>query len=153
FNVTINGDTKLEADESFSVSLSNVSPTNANISASSIDATDTATRTIQNDDSATLTVENVSQAEGDSSTSTMTFTVTLDHAVQGRFTVPYSTANGTATTAYVDYVSANGTLPSFPTRRSSELFNVTINGDTKLEADESFSVSLSNVVPNNANIS
>ena len=142
FTVTINGDTKVEANETFTVSLNTVSNTAVTI-------TDTATGTINNDDTAALTIADMSQAEGNAGTSTMIFTVTLNNTVQGGFTVNYATADGTATTADNDYVATTGTLPFTGTAGETRTFIVTINGDTKVEANETFTVSL-NTVSNTA---
>jgi len=61
FIVFVNSDTKVEANETFTVLLSNVVAANATVSA--ISATDTGTGTITNDDTAALTVADVIQAE------------------------------------------------------------------------------------------
>ena len=98
----VSPDTKVEADETFSVSLSN--PVLAEGESTDITATDTATGTITNDDTATLTVENVSQGENSGA---MTFTVTLSAAVQGGLTVQYATSDGTAA-AGEDYTTTAG---------------------------------------------
>ncbi len=73
----------------------------------------------------------------------MSFTVTLDHAVQGGFTVNYATANGTATSGS-DYVGTAGSLTFAGTASETQTIDVTINGDNVVEADETFTVSLSN---------
>jgi hypothetical protein len=138
FTVTINGDTKVEANETFTVSLNTVSNAAVNI-------TDTATGTITNDDTSAVTIADVSRAEGNAGTSTLTFTATLDSAMPGGFTVNYATANGTATTGDADYVAATGTLTFAGIAGETQSFTVTINGDTKVEANETFTVSLNTV--------
>ena len=58
-----------------------------------------------------LSINNVSVAEGNTGTSTATFTVTLAPSnLTQSVTVAYATANQTATTANSDYVAASGTL-------------------------------------------
>ena len=59
-------------------------------------------------------------------------------------TVSYSTANGTAV-ANSDYTAASGTL-TFQPGETSRTISVSIKGDRKREADETFSVQLSNAV-------
>jgi Calx-beta domain len=135
--VTINGDTTLEADETFALALSNASNP-------AVDITDTANGTLTNDDTAAVTIADVSVTEGNSGTSTMTFTATLGNAVAGGFTVNYATANGTATTAGNDYAAASGTLTFAGLPGETKTISVTINGDTTLEADETFALALSN---------
>ncbi len=141
-NVTINGDTKVESNETFRVSFPSASAT---VAPGSLIITDTATGTIVNDDSAAITIADASVAEGNAGTTTMTFTATLDNAVQGGLTVNYATTNGTATTADNDYVAATGTLTFTGAAGQTRTFTVTINGDTKVEADETFTVSMNTV--------
>src|SRR6266850_489864 len=102
--VAIVGDTAVEADETFTVTLS--SPANATIARAQ------ATGTITNDDAAplpTLSIADVTQAEGNAGTSNAVFTVTLSAASASTVTVQYATANGTAT-AGSDYATDSGTL-------------------------------------------
>ena len=91
-----------------------------------------------------MTITSPSISEGDSGTKTLTFTVTSPNAVQGGFTVAYSTASGTAA-AGSDYVAASGTL-TFTPGASTRTFTVTVNGDTALEADETVLVNLSSAI-------
>ncbi|WP_440225776.1 IPTL-CTERM sorting domain-containing protein [Dokdonella sp. MW10] len=141
-NVTINGDTKVESNETFRVLFPSALGT---VAPGSLIITDTATGTILNDDNAAITIADVSVAEGNAGTTAMTFTATLDNAVQGGFTVNVATANGTATTADNDYVAATGTLSFTGAAGQTRTFTVTINGDTKVEADETFTVSMNTV--------
>jgi len=66
-----------------------------------------------------LSVDDVIVVEGDSGTTTATFTVSLSAASSGTVTVDYATADGTATTADDDYVAASGTLTFAPGSRRS----------------------------------
>ena len=100
-NVVINGDTVLEPNESFNVNLSNA--LNATI------ADGAGLGAINNDDTASIAINDVSLSEGNSGTTNYVFTVSLTGAVQGGFSVPFSTANGTATQPG-DYASNSGTL-------------------------------------------
>src|SRR6185312_8976907 len=59
-------------------------------------------------------------------------------------TVQYATANDTASSAS-DYQSASGTL-TFNPGETTKPVTVTVNGDTQVEANETFFVNLSNAV-------
>lgn len=135
--VTVNGDTTFEQNESFFVNLSGA--TNASISDNQ------GIGTITNDDPAppipTFSINDVTVTEGDSGSSTATFDVTLSMAGSNVVTVDYATADGTATVAGSDYQSANGTL-TFAIGETSKQINVTINGDTLVEPDETFVMNL-----------
>ncbi|MDD7885586.1 Calx-beta domain-containing protein [Flavivirga sp. 57AJ16] len=138
FTVTPTGDTKLEANETLTVSQSNLAA-----SALTVNITDGATVTIDNDDSATVTIADVSGNENDGA---ITVTATLDNAVQGGFTVDVSTSDGTATTSDSDYTAVTGQTLTFTGSASeTQTFTVTPTGDTKLEANETLTVSQSNL--------
>ena len=142
FNVVVNGDSTVETDETLRVTLSGAS-SNATI------GTATATGTITNDDVApvpSLSVANVSQAEGNSGTSNMVFTVTLSQAAASSVTVNYATSNLTAT-AGTDYVATSGTV-TIPAGSTIGTFNVVVNGDTTFESDETLRVTLSGASSN-----
>lgn len=137
-SVTINGDTKYEADETFTLTLSN--PSNAAIQ------TATATGTINNDDTApVVSITGQSVTEGNSGTVTLTFTVNLNVVSGLPVTVSYASGDGSATTANGDYVAASGSL-TIPAGQTSATIAVTINGDTVYEADEAFAMTLSSPV-------
>jgi len=88
----------------------------------------------------TVSIGDMSVTEGNSGTSTATFTVTLSAASSSPVTVKYNTANGTAT-AGSDYLAASGTL-TFAAGQTSKTVSVTINGDTTAESDETYLVAL-----------
>lgn len=140
-SVTVNGDVLDEANETYSVNLSN--PNNATIT----DATG-AGIIVDDDQPPTFAIDDVSIVEGNAGTVTLTFTVTLSAASGLPVGVDYTTANGSAT-AGTDFVSATGSL-SFSPGVTSRPISVTINGDTLNEANETFTVQLSN--PSNATI-
>ena len=102
FTVPLVDDAIVEINESFNVSMNNLVP--SVVPTSSIDITDTAVGTITNDDSASVSIENVTVAED----GTMTFSATLDQAVDGGFSVDVQFADATATGA--DYDSSSQTL-------------------------------------------
>lgn len=139
--VAVNGDTTFESNETFFVNLS--SAANASITDNQ------GVGTINNDDSPpTLSINDVAVTEGNSGTTSATFTATLSAPSALAVTVKYDTADGTAT-AGSDYQSSTGTL-TFAPGETSKTVSVTVNGDTAFEPDETFFVNLSN--PTNATI-
>ncbi|HEX8572922.1 MAG TPA: Calx-beta domain-containing protein, partial [Allosphingosinicella sp.] len=99
--------------------------------------------TILNDDGAPISVSigDVIVTEGQSGTTTATFTVTRSGGT-GAFSIDYATADQTAV-APGDYLATSGTL-TFAENDNSETFTVTINGDTLTENAETFLAQLSN---------
>lgn len=136
--VSVNGDPAFEANETFTVTLS--SPTNAVL----IPAGSTATGTITNDDPIPLiNIGDVTQVEGNAATSTFVFPVTLSSPNAVDITLAVNTANGTAT-AGADYTAITGGTVTIPANTLSASVNVTVNGETVVEANETFTVTLSN---------
>ena len=88
-----------------------------------------------------LTINNVSVLEGNSGTTPATFTVTLSPASAVPVTVHYATSDGTAT-AGSDYTATSGTL-AFAPGVTSQTITVPVIGDTVVEPDETFTVTLS----------
>ena len=134
--VEIIGDTTFEANETFTVKLSNV--INATI------ADGQATGTITNDDPPALSIADVSISEGNSGAKTATFTVLLSGAAPSTVNFDIATANGTAT-AGSDYVAISLAGQTIAAGQASKTFSVTINGDTTVEPNETFTVTVSNV--------
>lgn len=135
--VTINGDTNIEANETIFVNLSNASA-NATI------ARVKATGTIINDDVApTISIGDITFKEGNSGTTEAVFQVSLNKAYSSPVTVDYKTLDETATTADKEYVAAAGTL-TFNSDQTSQTITVLVNGDSQLESDETFLLALSN---------
>ncbi|MFN8445323.1 MAG: Calx-beta domain-containing protein [Caldilineaceae bacterium] len=95
---------------------------------------------------ARIAISDASGNEGNSGSSTILFNVTLDMTSATPITVKYTTSDGSAT-AGSDYSSSSGTL-TFAPGVTSQTISVTVNGDTQVENDETFSVSLS--APTNA---
>ena len=139
--VLVNGDTLDEANETYTLNLSN--PTNATI----LDASGTGT--INDDDPLpSLSIDDVTLTEGDSGSTAATFTVTLS-TISGRtVSADYAAANGTAT-APGDYIGTGGTV-IFAAGETTKTVTVQVNGDTLDEANESYFVNLSN--PSNATV-
>ncbi|WP_428684261.1 Calx-beta domain-containing protein [Reyranella sp.] len=135
--VTVKGDKVAESNETLTIRL-------ANADGATI-ADGSATGTVTNDDATAtlpaLSVGDVSMREGDSGTAELMFIVTLDKAATGPVTVNYATADGTAT-AGSDYAALTGTL-TFAAGETSKMVHVVVNGDTAVEAAETFSLTLS----------
>ena len=131
FTVSTTEDAVREPDETFTVDLT-VSATTLTVT-----ATDTATGTIEDDDRAEVTVEDVSASEGES----MTFTVTLDKAVQGGLTVTPSFTDVTAVEG-TDYDENTTALSFTGTADETQTFTVSTTEDAMLEGDETFTVGL-----------
>jgi hypothetical protein len=135
--VPVLGDSVDEADETFTLTLSNA--------AGATLATATATATIADDDPLpTLSINDVTLTEGNSGSANATFTVTLSAPSSRIVNVAYATAPGSAT-AGQDYTTVGNTL-SFPAGTTTRTLNVPVLGDTLDEDGETFTVVLSNAV-------
>jgi Ca2+-binding RTX toxin-like protein len=88
-----------------------------------------------------VSIDDVSFAEGDSGTKIATFTVTRSGGTAA-FDVNVATFDGSATVGDSDYVAKSGTL-HFGEGVNTQTVSVTIDGDTKFEANETFFVNLS----------
>ncbi|GGC81378.1 cellulase family glycosylhydrolase [Chelatococcus reniformis] len=80
--------------------------------------------------------------ETDSGATQRAFKVTLSEASSETVSVDYKTTDGTAT-AGSDYRAKSGTL-TFAPGETSKTVMVLVNGDTRAEADETFSLTLAN---------
>jgi serine protease len=136
FTVTLNPDTKVEADETFKVTLGFQY-------ASVFDGEGVGT--ITNDDGPRLEVNDAWMYEGNAGTRQLAFNVSMTEPVAGPVTFDVSTVNGTAT-AGSDFVALNSMPMTLAAGETNKLFNVTLLGDTTKEADETFSFQLSNIV-------
>lgn len=144
-NVVVNGDLKVELDETVDMTLSN--PVNASI----LDGAGTAT--ITNDDAAIITITNPAVTEGDVNTNTtLTFTINMSNPSDADVVLNYASLDGTATITDNDYTSANGSLTYTPGQQSKTV-SVTGIGDCTIEANETFLLRLSALVNNARNIS
>jgi large repetitive protein len=139
--VTVNGDSVSEGNETFTVTLSN--PANATIADGSGQGTIT-----DDDPLPTLSVNDVSVIEGNTGATTATFTVSLSAASGKTVTFDWATAAGTATPG-TDFATANGSR-TISAGTTSAAIAITVNGDVVNEANETFSVNLSNL--NNATV-
>ena len=129
----------MEPDEGFTVTLSG--PAGGTL------GTATALGTIQNDD-ATLSIAATSavKAEGNAGSTAFTFTVTRSGDTSGVSSVNYAvTGSGANPANAADF--AGSVLPSgtvnFAATQTSQVVTINVNGDTALEPDEGFTVTLS----------
>lgn len=145
FAVTINGDTRDEDNETFTVTLS------APSAGFSLGSPSSATGTLtDNDNAPTVSINSPAAAtEG----TTITFTVSLSAASGKAISVAHTTASGagaSGATEGSDFSDATGTL-NFAADETSKTFNVGTSNDTLDEADtETFTATLS--APSNATL-
>lgn len=93
----------------------------------------------------TLNVNDVALAEGNAGTTSFVFTVSLTApAGPGGVTFDIATANNTAT-APSDFTANSLTGQTIPAGSSTYAFTVLVNGDTTVEANETFFVNVTNV--------
>src|SRR3989442_43232 len=138
FDVAVNGDLKIENNETFFVNITNVNGASVNRGQ--------AVGTIVNDDIPRLTVSDFTAKEGDVGSTLFTFTVSSTLAAPaGGITFDIATHDNTATTAAGDYNAHALTGQVIPAGQQSYVFSVSVNGDTLVEPDESFFVDISNV--------
>jgi hypothetical protein len=140
FQIPVSGDTTVEGNETFLVTLA-PNP----VGASLYDRQ--AIATIYNDDGPTLSVNDVAITEGNAGTKVATFTVTLSQAAAAPVTYNIATSNLTAT-AGSDYVAKSLVGETIPAGQTSRTFAVTLTGDTTVEANETYRVTLSNISSN-----
>ena len=148
FTVSTTEDEDVEDNETFTVGLS-VSGTTHDITAS-----DTATGTITNDDTAPapvpdpyLGLSSASVQEGDSGTTTLTFTARLTdanghtQASTKTITAHYEVLSegGDTATAGKDYTATSGRIVFAP-GETSKTIDVSVIGDTEVEGDETLTV-------------
>jgi hypothetical protein len=97
---------------------------------------------------ASLSINNVTVAEGNSGTTTATFTVTRSNNT-GSSTVDFQTVDDTATSlagppGSQDYVATSGTLSFVAGGATTQQIQVLVNGDTAFESNQTFNVLIDN---------
>ena len=102
-----------------------------------------------------VSIADASKLEGNRGTQALSLTVSLSSPASETVSVQYQTIDGTATSigtkkSPADYSAASGTL-TFQPGQTSKTISVQIIGDRKREANETFTLQLSNAV--GANIS
>ena len=139
--VPVSGDTSTESDESFTVTLSNGNGI--------VIGTATASGMITNDDSRlSIAAANASAIEGDDGTTELTFTVTRSGPAGTPVSVNFSVAGSGE--SWSDANDFGGSWPSgsveLAAGESSKTITINVSGDTAVEFDEGFTVTLSNPV-------
>ena len=92
-----------------------------------------------------LTINNAAVTEGNSGTVTATFTVTLSSGAHTGVTFDIATQDDIATVADNDYLANTLTGQTITAGNTTFTFNVTVNGDTAFEPNETFLVNVTNV--------
>lgn len=133
--VSIAGDDLDEANESFSVSLSDLQ--------NALVGTGTAVVDVIDDDVAMISISDAEIIEGDAGSAAATFAVSLSNPSVQTITMDVATADGTAV-APGDYAASSATLTLGPGDTLAS-FAVLVTGDTIDETSETFAVALSNV--------
>ena len=137
FTVVTAEDGAVESDETFTVTLSDVS-SNATL------RTATATGTITNDDNATLSIADAEGGEDEG----VEFELTLSAAAQQDVTVDWTASIGSGDTAVAADLGAPTTdMVVVPAGATTTTFTVPVNDDNIYEDDETFTVTLSNPTP------
>ena len=139
--VNVAGDSLFEADEGFTVTLSNAS-------SGTIISTAMANGTILNDDAAlSIAAASASKAEGNSASTPFTFTVTRSgnaaQASSANWAVTGSGASAADAADFAGLVLPTGKV-SFAAGEKSKTITVNVAGDSTVEADNGFTVTLSN---------
>lgn len=135
--VNINGDVEPESNETFTVNLSSV--TGANV------ADAQGLGIITNDDKSLISIADVTIVEGNTGISTATFVITLSDPMPTPVMFDVGTSDGTANGG-TDFVARSQTGRMIDAGRTRAVFEVNLSGDVLVEADETFSVLLSNVI-------
>jgi Ca2+-binding RTX toxin-like protein len=131
-------DADIEGSETVSITLIDSNGYDLNVAAAG------ATVTIaDNDVLPTVSIDDVSFSEGNSGTTTVTFTVNLSAPSSTPVTVQYATADNTAL-AGSDYTTASGLL-TFNSGETSQTITVDVQADLNVEGNETFFVNLSNL--------
>ncbi len=102
--------------------------------------------TIVNDDDTQpkLSISDASLVEGDEGTTNAVFSVSVIHGGVDPISVDFQTEDGTATTTDGDYIPTSGTLSFAPSGPTLQQVIVPVSGDTDVEGNELFFVTLSN---------
>jgi hypothetical protein len=139
-SVAVVGDLDDEETEQFDVILS----PDAATSPATV-ARDTAAVSIVDDDGPEISVADVSVTEGDGATTTVTFEVTLSEPGEEPVSVDYATSAGTAA-GEDDFESLQARTLDFGPGETAGTVTVDVVGDLDDEADETFTLGLSNAV-------
>ncbi len=137
--IIVYGDNEAEANEYFDVKL-----TIATSSQGQEGQQMTGRATINNDDGYAIKIRNEVITEGQEGTKALQFTASLNDKFENRVTASYQTTDGTATTTNNDYSPVSGEISFYP-GELEKMISVPVHGDTQAEANETFTLSLSNI--------
>ena len=137
FEVTLLDDPAVEREETFRVSLGGLAGTTLPVQF----GPDAVVRIITDDFLSLTWAPSIPVGEG----MVAVVTATLDNRVEGGFTIPVMIGGGTATGGS-DYTPTSGTLSFDGDAGETETFEVMIVDDALLESEETFTVSLGDVV-------
>ena len=140
--VTVIDDAIVEDNQDFAVSLSDARFADSADETRVVIGDTQGIGTIVNNDTATLTITDITETETDTDF-TAQATVSLSAAVEGGFTVAYSSAFVTADAT--DVTVAGSSLSFAGTVDETRTINVTIVGDDRVEDDETFTITLGDV--------
>ena len=147
FSIPVYGDTTLEGNEKFPVSISNIQGAQLGTGTRPPYTSGVATATgwILNDDPPAISINDATITEGNSGSQLLSFTIRLSgpSAVPVYFDIG-TVAQGTAT-AGVDYAARTLANVGIPAGQTMVTFKVGIAGDAMSEDNETFAVALSNV--------
>ena len=139
-NVPVINDNKVELDETFTVTISDLVAMGRLVTIMNA----MGTGTIQKDEMAEISVGNVSDLEANGP---FVFEVTITNPVDVDVTVLFSTSDGTATTLDNDYTAVTLQLVTFPAGSTIvQTVNVPVIYDNKVELDETFMVTISDLM-------
>jgi len=139
-HVPVQGDTTYESNETFSLTLS--APTGG----ATLGAHSVATGTITNDDAVpagTLSIGNSSLTEGNSGDTDMVFTVTRSGGSVGAVAATWTIGNVTTDASDFGAAFASTGTVNFADGQTTAEIHVPIHGDTAVETNETFTVTLS----------
>ena len=136
-DVTVHGDDDPEATETFSVDLFDLQDAGRGVGLEA-----TATGTIVADDTA-IFIDDVTLSEGDSGQTTFVFNVTASGVPAGQsIEVIANTTDGSASATNGDYEPVENTVLTFDDQTATQTVTVFVNGDTFVENDETFHVTI-----------
>lgn len=142
--LTINGDTSEEPDESFVLQISSPSqPIDVVMSQGLVTITDDDSDPDDPPEVIALAIADAEVLEGDTGSVSMDFMVSLNAASDAPVSIDFVTAEASALEG-IDYQAASGSV-TFAAGETEKTISVSVIGDTFSEDDEAFRVNLNNV--------
>jgi hypothetical protein len=140
-------DDVVDGDVSYTIAIEPASSADADFNG--LDPADLSFSNADND-VASITVEGISVSEGNAGDTIITVVVRLNIAVEGGFSVSFTTQDGTATGGE-DYTPVSGTLNFVGTAGETQTIEIVIAADDTSEPNESFNIVLG--TPSNGDVS